>query len=165
MIHNITEERKKLNRRDASLPAPLTEEELMRLIGTVEERELLHAPGHLKENICSHMHAGKRRERKRALFAYRAKVLVGMAAALAVLVLVPVDGTETQKRTQTGIRELVREEEMSVNDAWEQDILDRQRDIDRTWERYRKGQERADVRKRYLGHVAEKLRNYTDWED
>ncbi len=88
-----------------------------------------------------------------------------MAAALAVLVLVPVDGTETQKRTQTGIRELVREEEMSVNDAWEQDILDRQRDIDRTWERYRKGQERADVRKRYLGHVAEKLRNYTDWED
>lgn len=63
MIHNITEERKKLNRRDASLPAPLTEEELMRLIGTVEERELLHAPGHLKENICSHIHAGKRREK------------------------------------------------------------------------------------------------------
>ncbi len=165
MIHNITEERKKLNRRDASLPAPLTEEELMRLIETVEERELLHAPGHLKENVCSHIRAGKRRERKRALFAYRAKVLVGMAAALAVLFLVPVDGTEAQERTQTGFRELVREEEMSVNDAWERDILDRQRDIDRTWERYLKGQERTDVGKRYFGRVAEQLRNYTDWED
>lgn len=165
MIHNITEERKKLNRRDASLPAPLTEEELMRLIETVEERELLHAPGHLKENVCSHIHAGKRRERKRALFAYRAKVLVGMAAALAVLFLVPVDKTEAQERTQTGFRELVREEEMSVNDAWERDILDRQRDIDRTWERYLKGQERTDVGKRYFGRVAEQLRNYTDWED
>ena len=48
MIHNITEERKKSNRRDVTVPAPLTEEELMRLIGTVEERELLHAPGHVK---------------------------------------------------------------------------------------------------------------------
>ena len=40
MIHNMTDERKKLNRYDVSLPAPLTEEELMRLIETVEEREL-----------------------------------------------------------------------------------------------------------------------------
>lgn len=165
MIHNITEERKKLNKCDVSLPAPLTEEELMRLIETVEERELLHAPGHLKENICSHIRAGKQKERKRALFAYRAKVLVGMAAALAVLFLVPVDGTEAQERTQTGIRELVRAEEMTLHDAWEQDILDRQRDIDRTWEKYLKGQKRADVRKRYFGHVTEKLKNYTDQED
>lgn len=41
MIHNITEERKKLNRCDASLPAPLTEDELTRLIETIEEWELL----------------------------------------------------------------------------------------------------------------------------
>ena len=92
MIHNMMEERKKLNRSDVSLPAPLTEEELARLIETVEEREILHAPGHLRANIFSQIQEGKRRERRRALFSYRAQVLVGMAAALAVLFLVPVDG-------------------------------------------------------------------------
>ena len=81
MIHNMTEERKKRNRYDVSLPAPLTEEELMRLIETVEERELLHAPGHLRGNIFSHIQEGKRKERQRALFSYRAKVLeIGRAS-------------------------------------------------------------------------------------
>lgn len=165
MIHNMTEERTKLNRRDVSLPAPLTEEELMRLIETVEERELLHAPGHLKGNIFSHIQAGKRRERERALFSYRAKVLVGMAAALAVLFLVPVDGVEKPQLPQSGIPGTLYEEKTQDISAWERDILETQRDIEETWERYQAGQKRADARKKYFRNISEKLTNYMTWED
>ncbi len=165
MIHNMTEERKKRNRYDVSLPAPLTEEELMRLIETVEERELLHAPGHLRGNIFSHIQEGKRKERQRALFSYRAKVLVGMAAALAVLFLVPVDGVETPQMPQPGILGTLYEEETGSVDEWERDALETQRDIDRTWRRYLAGQERADARKKYFRNISEKITNYKTWED
>ena len=165
MIHNMTEERKKRNRYDVSLPAPLTEEELMRLIETVEERELLHAPGHLRGNIFSHIQEGKRKERQRALFSYRAKVLVGMAAALAVLFLVPVDGVETPQMPQPGILGTLYEEETESVDEWERDALETQRDIDRTWRRYLAGQERADARKKYFRNISEKITNYKTWED
>lgn len=165
MIHNMTEERKKQNRYDASLPAPLTEEELMRLIETVEERELLHAPGHLRENIFSHIQEGKRKERQRALFSYRAKVLVGMAAALAVLFLVPVDGVETPQMPQSGILGTPYEGETESVDEWERDALERQRDIERTWRRYLAGQERADARRKYFRNISEKIINYKTWED
>ena len=165
MIHNMTEERKKLNRYDVPLPAPLTEEELMRLIETVEERELLHAPGHLRGNIFSHIQEGKRKERQRALFSYRAKVLVGMAAALAVLFLVPVDGVETPQMPQPGILGTLYEEETESVDEWERDALETQRDIDRTWRRYLAGQERADARKKYFRNISEKITNYRTWED
>ncbi len=165
MIHNMTDERKKLNRCDVSLPAPLTEEELMRLIETVEERELLHAPGHLRGNIFSHIQEGKRKERQRALFSYRAKVLVGMAAALAVLFLVPVDGVETPQMPQPGILGTLYEEETESVDEWERDALERQRDIERTWRRYQAGQERADARRKYFRNISEKITNYKTWED
>lgn len=165
MIHNITEERKKLNRHDVSLPAPLTEDELAWLIETVEERELLHAPGHLRGNIFSCIQEGKRKERQRALFSYRAKVLVGMAAALTVLFLVPVDGTEAPKPQQIGIHVMLDEGEAQGMDEWEQDIRKRQQDIDRTWERYQAGQERAYTRRRYFREFKEKFRDHADWED
>lgn len=165
MIHNMTEERKKLNRYDVSLPAPLTEEELMRLIETVEERDLLHAPGHLKGNIFSHIQEGKRKERQRALFSYRAKVLVGMAAALAVLFLMPVDGVETPQMPQPGILGTLYVEETESVDEWERDVLETQRDIDRTWRRYLAGQERADARRKYFRNISEKITNYKTWED
>ena len=165
MIHNMTEERKKLNRYDVPLPAPLTEEELMRLIETVEERELLHAPGHLRGNIFSHIQEGKRKERQRALFSYRAKVLVGMAAALAVLFLVPVDGVETPQMPQPGILGTLYEEETESVDEWERDALETQRDIERTWRRYLAGQERADARRKYFRNISEKITNYKTWED
>ncbi|MCX4306086.1 MAG: hypothetical protein OSJ69_09830 [Acetatifactor sp.] len=158
MIHNFTEERKKLNRHDAFLPAPLTEEELAWLIETVEERELLHAPGHLRGNIFSRIQEGKRKERQRALFSYRAKVLVGMAAALAVLFLVPVDGTEP---LQTGIYAALDDGKAQGVDEWEQDILKRQQDIDRTWERL----ERVDARRSYFRRFTDKFRDHADWED
>lgn len=165
MIHNMTEERKKLNRYDVSLPAPLTEEELMRLIETVEERELLHAPGHLRGNIFSHIQEGKRKERQRALFSYRAKVLVGMAAALAVLFLMPVDGVEAPQMPQPGILGTLYVEETESVDEWERDVLETQRDIDRTWRRYLAGQERADARRKYFRNISEKITNYKTWED
>ncbi len=165
MIHNMTEERKKLNRYDVSLPAPLTEEELARLIETVERHELLHAPGHLKGNVFSHIQEGKRRERQRALFSYRAKVLVGMAAALAVLFLVPVDGVETPQMPQSGILETLYEEETESLDEWERDVLETQRDIERTWRRYQAGQERVNARKKYFRNLSEKITNYKTWED
>ena len=165
MIHNMTEERKKLNRYDVSLPAPLTEEELMRLMETVEERELLHAPGHLKGNIFSHIQEGKRKERQRALFSYRAKVLVGMAAALAVLFLMPVDGVEAPQMPQPGILGTLYEEETESVDEWERDALETQRDIERTWRRYLAGQERADARRKYFRNISEKITNYKTWED
>lgn len=165
MIHNMMEERKKLNRSDVSLPAPLTEEELMRLIETVEERELLHAPGHLRANIFSNIQEGKRRERRRALFSYRAQVLVGMAAALAVLFLVPVDGTEAPDPQLTGIHGTLHGKEAPGIDAWEQDILERQQDIDKTWERYQAGLEKVHARRRYFREFKEKFRDHADWED
>lgn len=160
MIHNITEERKKLNRCDVSLPAPLTDEELARLIGAVEEREMLHAPGHLRENVFSKISAERRQAKKRALFSYRAKVIAGMAAALAVLFLVPVDGTEKADMPQASILGAMYGEETRNVDEWEQDLIDRQRDIEKTWARYREGQERADARRQYFRQFSEKLRNH-----
>lgn len=160
MIHNMTEERKKLNRHEVSLPAPLTDEELERLIGAVEECEMLHAPGHLRENVFSQISAEKRQAKKRALFSYRVKVIAGMAAALAVLFLVPVDGTEKTNMPQSGILGALGDGETPDVDEWEQDIIDRQRDIERTWERYREGQERADARRQYFRQFSEKLINH-----
>lgn len=160
MIHNMTEERKKLNRREVSLPAPLTDEELEQLIGAVEEREMLHAPGHLRENVFSQISAGKRQARNRALFSYRVKVIAGMAAALTVLFLVPVDGTEKTNMPHSGIMGALFGEETQAVDEWEQDIIDRQRDIEKTWERYREGQERADARRQYFRQFSEKLINH-----
>lgn len=165
MIHNITEERKKSNRREISLKPSLTDEELAWLIDVVEEQEMLHAPGHLRENVFSQIAAERRQAKKRALFSYRAKVLAGMAAALAVLFLVPVDRAETANSMQTGIWGTLYEEETQDVDEWEQDIIDRQRDIDKTWERYREGQERADARRQYFRKFSEKIRNHGEWED
>lgn len=54
MIHNIAEERKKRNRLEPSFSEPFSDEELLRLIGQVEEKALIHAPVGLKEDIfCS----------------------------------------------------------------------------------------------------------------
>lgn len=165
MIHNITEERKKLNRHDVSLSSPFTDEELARLIEAVEEGEFLHAPGHLKGNVLSQIQAERRRKRNQALFSYRAKVLAGMAAALALLLLVPVDGAETADMPRTGILETLYGGEAQDMDEWERDILDTQRDIDKTWERYQAGQERAYARRKYFREIREKFQNIEKWED
>ena len=149
MIHNIN----------------ITDEELARLVEQVEERELIHAPGHLKENVFLQLDRQRRTAKKRQLFSYRAKVLVGMAAALTVLFLVPADGTEmTDSPRNSILSSLLSEKEAGGVDEWEQEAIDRQQDIDRTWERYREGQERADARKRYIQDVKNKLQNIDEWE-
>lgn len=164
MIHNIEEEREKRNRRDSSISDPFTDEELLRLIGQVEERALIHAPGHLKDRIFLQLDEERQKRKKWQLFSYRAKVLVGMAAALAVLFLVPVDKTEMVDIPHIGILDRLHEE-MEVSEVWEQEILERQRDIDKTWERYQKGRERADARKQYFDNMTVKLWNDEKWED
>ncbi len=164
MIHNIAEEREKLNREDASLSQTLADEELLRLISQVEEQALIHAPAHLKDTIFFQLEKERQRRKKGQLFSYRVKVLVGMAAALAVLFLVPVDKTGVTDMPHTGILERL-QEETGKSKEWEQEVLDRQRDRDKTWERYRKGQERAEARRRYFEDMANKLTNYENWED
>lgn len=164
MIHNIAEERKKQNRREVSLFEPVSDEELMRLISQVEEKALIHAPGGLKDEIFFQIGAQKQRRQKRQMFSYRAKVLVGMAAALAVLLLVPVNSTGAADALQSGIAGIL-DGDGETSDEWEQEALERQQDIDRTWERYRKGQERAYARKQYFEKIADKLTDYEKWED
>ncbi len=85
MIHNIAEERKKLNRQDVSLSDPFTDEALFALIGQTEESALIHAPAHLKERVFFQLDEEKKKRKRRQLFSYRAKVLVGMAAALTIM--------------------------------------------------------------------------------
>lgn len=164
MIHNIAEEREKLNREEVSLSGSLADEELLRLIGQVEEQALIHAPAHLKDTIFFQLDEERRRRKKRQLFSYRAKVLVGMAAALAVLLLVPVNSTGAADALQSGIAGIL-DGDGETSDEWEQEALERQQDIDRTWERYRKGQERAYARKQYFEKIADKLTDYEKWED
>jgi len=164
MIHNMADEREKLNRRESSLSEPFTDEELLRLIDQVEERALIHAPGHLKDTIFFQLDEERQKRKKRRLFSYRAKVLVGMAAALAVLFLVPVDKTVTLEATPIDFFDRLHEESEEP-EAWEQEVLDRKQEIDRAWERYRKGQERAEARRRYFENVTNKLTNYENWED
>lgn len=165
MIHNIAEERTKQNRREASLSESFSDEELLRLIGQVEESALIHAPGGMKGEIFFQLDAERRRRRKRQLFSYRAKILVGMAAALAVLFLMPEDGTGAVKMQETGIWGFWQDEETAALDEWDQDILERQRDIDRTWERYQRGRERADARKQYFEDIKKEWMNNENRED
>ena len=165
MIHNIMEERERRSGREGPLPVSFTDEELARLIEQVEERELIHAPGHLKENVILQIDRQRRTAKKRQLFSYRAKVLVGMAAALTVLFLVPADGAETADSSRNSIlSSLLSEKEAGGMDEWEQEAIERQQDIDKTWERYREGQERSDARKQYFQDVKEKLQNIETWE-
>ncbi len=166
MIHNITEEREKRNRRDSSLDYSFTEEELARLIDQVEERALIHAPGHLKDRIFFQLDEERRKRKQRQLFSYRAKVLVGMAAALAVLFLVPADMSGTAETPQGSILEsLSAETDADGMEEWEREAAARQRDIDEAWERYCREQERADERKQYFENMADKLTNRERWED
>lgn len=156
MIHNITEEREKLNKHESSAFEPFNDEELARLIGEVEERALIHAPVHLKDNVFSQISAERRRVKRRQIFSYRAKVLIGMAAALTVLFLVPVEGERTADMPV--FESTLWEEESVGGDAWEQEAARRQEDIEKTWERYQEGQRRADITRRYLRGIAEMLR-------
>lgn len=151
MIRNIEDGKKNLKQRqDSNFSGYLSDEELYELIGHVEEREMLHAPAHLKGNVIAQIRRKKRNAGKRQIFVYRAKVLVAMAAALAVLILMPYD------RADMGNGIFVEQRE---NEVLEQMALERQRDIDAGWERYLRERESGGVRNFFRG-INEKITEF-----
>ena len=138
MIWNIDDERKKTKRHyDGDFSGYLSEEALTELIEQVESQEMLHAPVHLKSNIIGQIRQERRGAQKRQMFAYRAKVLIAMAAALTLLILMPDDRTE-------GVENMSIEQQ--ADESLEQMALRRQEKMDANWERYLAGRERGGVR-------------------
>ncbi len=165
MIHNIAEEREKRNKQDIFPSDAFPEEELLQLIGQVEERGLIHAPGRLKEDVFLRIDRQRRREKSRRLFSYRVKVLAGMAAALTVLLFLPVEERNTPDRMRPPLLERFLPEEGTPDaDDWERTALEREREINRVWEQYQRKQERKEAGERYLREVKDYLTNNFVWE-
>lgn len=164
MIHNI-EDKQKMYERQSSDVGMLNEEELARLIEQVEEREMLHAPVHLKENVLWQVKRQRQTAQKLQLFSYRAKVLAGMAAALAVLFLVPVEDRGIN-RTSAGIfdqafRQELKQEQTDVDEI-QQGALEREEQIERTWQKYREEQERSSARENYFNGIENKIKDFRE---
>lgn len=139
MTHNIDDKKMKtLPYRDGGFSGCLTEEELKKLIEQVETNEMLHAPVHTKGNVFAEIRARKRAARKRQVFIYRAKVLVAMAAALAVLILMP--GQNTPNVQEIPVQEQTEDESL------ERMALRRQKNREDDWERYVEMQKQNGVR-------------------
>lgn len=158
MIHNI-EDKQKMYERQSPAAGMLNEEELASLIKQVEEREMLHAPVHLKENVLLQVRKQRQRTQKIQLFSYRAKVLAGMAAALTVLFLVPVGERETD-RLSNGIFERVLWQEQEDVDEIQQGALERQRQIDQAWQKYQEEKERENAREAYFHGIESKIKDF-----
>lgn len=138
MIHNIEDEKKKMNRlRNDDFSEGMTEEALMVLIRQVEAEEMLHAPKQLKGNIFAELRRERRAAKKRQVFAYRAKVLVAMAAALAVLIFMPNDRAEIVQKVSV---------QQAEEESLEQIAQRRQQDRDNNWEKYQMARERGGVK-------------------
>lgn len=101
----------------------LSDEELSRLIGQLEEQEL-YAPKHLKEEILNKAFPKQTeqaqpkpksaRQKPVSLFTYRLKIVAGMAAALIMLVLIPLEtgvdhSMEDMSRRQKRMEEMEQE--------------------------------------------------------
>lgn len=130
MIYHMEDEKKKTSHRSSDdFSGYLSEEALGKLIEQVETEEMLHAPAHLKGNILEQVRKERNVRRKRQIFAYRAKVLVAMAAALTVLILMPAGNAEDARHTflQNGTAAV----------SMEQAAMERQKNIDDKWEQYR----------------------------
>ncbi|MDE6387688.1 MAG: hypothetical protein K2L82_07795 [Lachnospiraceae bacterium] len=151
MIHNIEDEKKKMNRqRNDGFSGGLTDEALMELIRQVESEEMIHAPRHLKENIFDMLRRERRTAKKMQVFTYRVKVLAAMAAALTVLIFMPDDRAESVEKIP------VQQEESGF---LEEIAMQRQKDRDEDWERYLVQQERGGVRGFFDG-VNEKVTQF-----
>lgn len=139
MIYQLENEKKKMKQRDGDdFSGYLSEEALLELIGQVESEEMLRAPAHLKENVLAQIRKERRAGRKRQIFAYRAKVLIAMAAALTVLILMPVGSVEDAGQP------FLSKQTTAV--SMEQAAEERQKNIDDSWEAYREEQESGGVR-------------------
>lgn len=138
MIQYIEDEKKRMNRRrHDDFSGAMSEEALMELIRQVEAEEMLHAPRQLKENVFTQIRRERQAAKKRSVFAYRAKVLVAMAAALAVLIFMPNDRAENMNRTPV---------EQEADEDFARFAEQRQKDIDEHWERYLAERERGGLR-------------------
>ncbi|MDE6847047.1 MAG: hypothetical protein K2J99_14970 [Lachnospiraceae bacterium] len=139
MIQNIEDEKKKMNRRrNDDFSGGMTEEALMELIRQVEAEEMLHAPKQLKGNIFDELWRERRAAKKRQVFTYRAKVLIAMAAALAVLIFMPDDRAESVQKVSV--------QQQEEEESLEQIAQRRQQDRDDDWERYLAARERGGVK-------------------
>lgn len=159
MIHNI-EEKQKLYERQFPVSISLSEEELAQLIEQVEEKEMLHAPVHLKENVLAQVRRQRQTAQRLQLFSYRAKVLVGMAAALTVLFMVPV-GREANPSSGKLFDQIFWQEQEDVDEI-QQGALERQKQIDQAWQKYQEAQERESAREAYFTGIENKIRNLRD---
>lgn len=129
MIYNIKDEkRKSIHQSIDDFSGYLSEEALMELIEQVETQEMLRAPVHLKENVLTQIRRERKAAGKRQIFAYRAKVLIAMAAALTVLILMPTGEAEGSGH------KLLQEQPSTV--SMEQTAMERQKNIDNKWEQY-----------------------------
>ena len=137
MIRNIEDKKNLKQHYDSDFSGYLSEEALTELIEQVESQEMLCAPVHLKSNIIGQIRQERRGAKKRQVFAYRAKVLVAMAAALTLLILMPDDRTES-----VGNKSI----EQQTGESLEQMAIRRQEDMDANWERYVAARQRGGVR-------------------
>lgn len=134
MIYQLENAKKKIKYHGSDdFSGKLSEEALFALIEEVENGEMLQAPVHLKENVLAQIRKEQKAGRKRQLFTYRAKVLIAMAAALTVLLLMPMENAEYAGYL------FMHEQTSAV--SMEQAELERQKNIDAHWEKYR--EERA----------------------
>lgn len=134
MIYQLEDEKKKMKQRDNDdFSGYLSEEALLELIEQVESGEMLRAPAHLRNNVLTQVRKERKAARQRQIFSYRAKVFIAMAAALTVLILMPMGRAE-----DTG-QSFMPKQTSAV--SMEQAAMERQKNIDDHWERYR--QERA----------------------
>lgn len=152
MIRNIEDLKKnKLGQRhDGDFSGYLAEEELLELIGQVEAGEMLHAPRQLKGNVFAQIRHERREVKKRQVFIYRAKVFAAMAAALAVLIFMPDDRTESVLKAPV---------EQQAEDDLARRAQQRQKDIDSNWERYLEGRERGGM-KGFFEDINEKVAQF-----
>ena len=137
MIRNIKEKKNLKQHYESGFSGYLSEEALTELIEQVESQEMLRAPVHLKSNVIGQIRRERRGAKKRQMFAYRAKVLVAMAAALTLLILMPDDRTESVGNTSI---------QQQTDESLEQMSIRRQEDIDANWEKYVAARQRGGVR-------------------
>ena len=154
MIQN-KKKKQKMYKRQSPDAGMFSEEELARLIEQVEEHQMLHAPAHLKENVLCQVRKQRRTAQKLQLFSYRAKVLTGMAAALAVLFLVPVGERETNPVSDSNTKQVSWQEDV---DEIQKEALERQEKIEQTWQKYQEEQEKAEAREAYFNDIEHRIR-------
>ena len=138
MIRKMENEKKFISQRhNSDFSGYLSEDELNALIKQVESQEMIHAPVHLKADVIEQIKRERRGAKKRQVFAYRAKVLVAMAAALTLLILMPDGRTESM-----GYMSI----EQQAGESLEKMAIQHQEEMDANWEKYLKERESGGVR-------------------